>query len=220
MSDTVDFKPEWPPNWSNAADQVVRSYSAPDSVLVQQDGLLRCMISNASMKFWAALGPLVTSLFLLGCWFGIEDFTERISFMAFGFLCCLVTVGIVYTLMRVHHAKGDYLVVDLVNGNVELPRHGREFGLAEVKCLQILAGRDGDFDAHNYSDLNLFVTEGDDIVRFHLMGNPNKEHAEELSRAMQVPLFDDKVPQGWMRSSERRDTPVEVNKSKAVLASG
>jgi hypothetical protein len=71
--------------------------------------------------------------------------------------------------------------------------------------LQLLTGRDKNADVSNHSDLNLLVDEDGVIVRYHLMGNPLQEHARVIAQAMNTKLFEQNVPSGWYRSSDRQN---------------
>lgn len=205
VTEIADFMPEWPPNRINASDDGWRSYSSQDSVLIQTDGVTRCAVSSSSTIFVSVFGPVFTFVFVLVCWFWIDPFRERIAFMTLGLFCGTATFGMIYALMRHHKERGDYIVVDGVHDRIELPRHDRVFDAADVRCLQLLTGRDKNDEVINNSDLNLLVAEGDDIVRYHLIGNPNKEHAKAVATAMHTPLIEQSVPRGWYRSSDRQD---------------
>lgn len=150
-------------------------------------------------------GPAFILVFLAITWVGIDDFRERATFMTFGTICGTVTFGLIYTLLRLHQQRGDYIVIDDENDRVELPRHGRSFSRNQVNCLQLLTGNDQKAESSNDSDLNLIVSDGPDLVRYHLIGNPNKKQATELAEAMRKPLIEQIVPDEWNRSSDRND---------------
>lgn len=128
--------------------------------------------------------------------------------MMFGAFCGLATIGLVYALLKHHRDRGDYVVVDLSNRRVDLSRHGRTFSLGDMRCLQLVTGRDKNGEVVNNSDLYLLVNETGVIVRYHLMGNPLKEHARMISQAMNTPFFEQSVPSGWYRSSDRQNRAV------------
>ena len=201
---TSDYIPEWPPNWTNAPDNGFRSHSSPDSVLVQTDDVLRCAVSTAATTFVSVFSPIFMVFFWIVCWYGIVEPRERIAFMTFGTFCGISTFGIIYAIMRHHRNRGDYVVVDHSNRRVILPRHNRTFCLDDIQCLQMLTGRDKNDEVVNNSDLNLLVDEDGVIVRYHLMGNPLKEHARIISQAMNTKLYEQNVPPGWFRSSDRQ----------------
>lgn len=202
MNDTTDYTPEWPPNWKNASDDGLRSYSSHDSVLIQADGVTRCAVGTFAAKFTGIFGPTFTLFFLVVCWFAIDEFRERVAFMLLGLFCGTATFGLIYAIMKHHQDQGDYIVVDSVCERVELPRKKRVFNTTDVRCLQLLTGRDRNDEVVNNSDLNLLVDEGGEIIRYHLMANPNKEHAKLIAQAMRTSLIEQIVPPGWYRSSD------------------
>src|SRR6056297_950593 len=209
---TADYIPEWPPNWTNAPDDGLRSHSSPDSVLIQTDDIMRCAVSASATTFVLVFSPIFMVFFWIVCWFGIVDHRERIAFMTFGTFCGIATFGLIYAIMKHHRDRGDYVVVDRSNRRVDLPRYDRTFSLDDIRCLQLVTGRDKNDEVVNNSDLNLLVDEDGVIVRYHLMGNPLKEHAKRISQAMDTNLYEQNVPSGWYRSSDRQ--------SKAVNGSG
>lgn len=204
MTDTAEYIPEWPPNWINAPGDDLRSYSSPDSVLIQTDDVVRCSVSTSATTFVSIFSPVFMVFFWVVCWFGIVDLRERAAFMALGTFCGITAFGLIYALMKYHRDRGDYIVVDLSNRRVNLPRHGRTFSLDDIRCLQLLTGRDKDDEFINQTDLNLLVYENGAIVRYHLMGNPLQEHARVIAEAIGTPLFAQNVPPGWYRSSDRQ----------------
>lgn len=204
MTDPADYIPEWPPNWTNAPDHGLRSYSSPDSVLIESEGITRCAVNPSATTFISIFAPVFMVFFWIVCWFGISDHRERIALLTFGTFCGIATFGLIYALMKHHRDRGDYVVVDRANQRVELPRHHRVFSFENIRCLQLVTGRDKNDEVVNNSDLNLLVEEDGVVVRYHLMGNPNKEHARRISRAMNTRLIEQSVPSGWYRSSDRQ----------------
>lgn len=205
MTDTADYIPEWPPNWTNAPDDGWRSYSSPDSVLIQTDEVTRCTVSTSATTFVSIFSPIFMVFFWIVCWFGIVDHRERLAFMTFGTFCGIATFGLIYAIMKHHRDRGDYVAVDHSNQRVDLPRYGRAFDFENIRGLQLVTGRDKNDEVSNNSDLNLLVDEDGVIVRYHLMGNPQKEHPRIISQAMNTKLFEQNVPSGWYRSSDRQN---------------
>lgn len=82
MTDTVNDAPPssitpgsvlaWPPNWVNAADDGMRSYSGPDSVLVQTDQLTRCDVSRHATTLVLWFAPTFMVFFMVVCWVMID----------------------------------------------------------------------------------------------------------------------------------------------------
>lgn len=198
----------------------MRSHSSPDSVLIQDGSVTRCTVSNSATIFVLLFGPSFTIFFLVVCWFGIDDIRERVAFMTLGLFCGTATFGLIYALMKHHQDRGDYIVVDSAHDRVELPRHQRVFDVVDVQCLQLLTGRDKNDEVINNSDLNLLVDEGGDIVRYHLMGNPNREHARMIAKAMQTTLIEQNVPSGWYRSSDRQNHDMHGRTDCGVVRNG
>lgn len=220
MINTAEYIPEWPPNWTNAPDYGLRSYSSPDSVLVETEGILRCAVSTSATTFVSIFSPIFMVFFWIVCWLGIGDHRDRIAFMTLGTFCGIATFGLIYGIMKHHRDRGDYVVVDLSNRRVDLPRHGRTFSFEDIRCLQLVSGRDKNDEVVNNSDLNLLVAEDGVIVRYHLMGNPLNEHARMIAQAMSTMLFEEHVPSGWYRSSDckfttRQKHAVDVRTGKA-----
>jgi hypothetical protein len=197
--------PEWPPNWSNAPGDDLRSYSSTDSVLIQTGDVTKCAVSSSATTFVIIFSPIFMVFFWIVCWFGIVDHRERIAFMTFGTFCGIATFGLIYALMKHHRGRGDYVVVDHLNQRVDLPRHNRIFSFESILCLQLVTGRDKNDEVVNNSDLNLLVDEDGVVVRYHVMGNPNKAHANVISQAMNTRLIEQSVPSGWYRSSDRQN---------------
>lgn len=216
MTDTKAFRPEWPPNWTNAHDNGLRSYSSHDSVLIQDGDVLRCAVDESASKFVSIFGPVFVVFLVSTCWLGTDDFRQRVAFTTFALFCGCVCFGLLYGMMKHHQAQGDYVVVDHTNERIELPRHNRVFRTTDVQCLQLLSGRDIDCESITHSDLNLLVDESGVIVRYQLIGNPNREHARAIAKAMQTPLIEQAVPAGWYRSS---DSPSHERDSDGSQAS-
>lgn len=205
MSETSEFTPEWPPNWVNVSGEEMRSYSSPDSILIHDDGILRCAVSNSASTFVSVFGPMFMVFIVSVCWLGIDDFRERVAFVTLGIFCGGAALGLVFALMKHHENRGDYCIVDSLNRQVRLPRYNREFCFEDIQCLQILTGRDKNDDVINNSDLNLLVDDAGEVIRFHLMGNPNRSHAGAIGQEMETCLVEQHVPSGWYRSSDRQN---------------
>lgn len=206
MTENAEFFPDWPPNWVNAKGNSFRSYSPPDSVLIQSDEIVTCVISDSATKSLMYFFPIFMILFWISIWFVVGDQQERLYIMAFGTLCSISGFGLIYLLMKKHKDLGDYIVVDCANRCVELPRYNRKFDFHEIQCLQLLTGRNKQEQDQGNSDLNLLVEEQEGIVRYHVMGNPPKEHVDIISQAMETKLYKQFTPNGWYRSSDSQDT--------------
>lgn len=79
MTDTAVYIPEWPPNWINAPGDDLRSYSSPDSVLIQTDDVVRCAVSTSATTFVSIFSPVFMVFFWVVCWFGIVDLRAKRS---------------------------------------------------------------------------------------------------------------------------------------------
>ncbi|WP_206036403.1 hypothetical protein [Crateriforma spongiae] len=150
--------------------------------------------------------PIFMVFFVLVCWFGIDDFRGRVAFTLFGTFCGICTFGLIYALLKYHRDRGDYIIIDANACRAILPRHDCQFALTDVQCLQLLTGRDKNDEVVNNSDLNLMVDVNGEIMRYHVMGNPSRDHAQAIAKEISIPLIEQYVPDGWFRSSDRNSS--------------
>ena len=99
--------------------------------------------------------------------------------------------------------SGDYVVADRKEQVATLPRHKRSFDYDQLIALQWLAGKYRNSEVCNDFDLNLLVADGDDIVRYHIMGRPETNCAAAIAEHLGVPLIRTYCPTGWYLSSDR-----------------
>lgn len=204
---SVKFVPIWPPNWINAKDDSFRSYSARDSRIDREDEVLRCKVDSQHSSLVGWFGPIFIIFFVVLCWFAIEDFRHRVAFMLLGATCGTFAFGVIFGLLKHHESRGDYVVVDMRRNLIELPRHGKCFKSDQVLCLQLIQGRNLHEEQMNRSDLNLMVRVGDSVVRYHLIGNPDPQHALEIAKAADTQIYTQATPDGWFRTSDQERKP-------------
>lgn len=169
-----------PPAWRNAPDPVgFRSYGGCDAVLRIEGEQLRLEVRSAK-KFVVAFGVLFIPAFALTAWFAIPDWNTKVFFAVGGAAVGLFTFGLVYWLMDYHERLGDYLVIDRQTHIVLLPRCKARFPLDQVFGLQMIRGR-SQASADVETDLNLLVAEGQELVRYHVLGSPTRGLVEQVA---------------------------------------
>lgn len=209
VNDTTEYVPTWPPNWTNAPSDGWRLYWLyGDAVLTQTKDILKCSVSSSAITFLFRFSPICMVFHWIIIWFVTPVQSDRILFVIFHAFCAVAGFGLIYAFLKHHRDLGDYVVVGLSDRRVNLPRHHRTFDLEDIRGLQLLFGRDVSEDDVTNSELYLLVDEGGVITRYHVMGNPLKEHARLVARSMNTELFVQTVPSGWYRSSDRQNHAV------------
>ena len=183
MSHSSDVASEWPPLWRDAGGLALRSYG--DAPTVEMEGkTLRCAPSKGSaFALWFIPSFSVFFLYFVYNSIGVPRF--RALFLLIGPLACVTSFIVFYGVLRYNESLGDYLQIDLRERTIVLPRYRRTIDLDAVVCLQFISGYTEPFRrnlrGHWRRQLNLIVYENDELIRYHLMGNPRKSIVNQIS---------------------------------------
>lgn len=162
---------------------------------------LRLTVVSAR-RFVLVFGILFVPTFVAIAWLAIPDLPTRLFFTIFG---AIVGVGIhafIYGLLAYHESLGDYLVVDLDQQTLELPRAKVTFPLDQVFGFQLISGR-SKASADIETDLNLLVAGNETLLRYHILGSPMRKMVEQLASCTGLRLDEINLGSGGFRDADR-----------------
>ncbi|MEM8496361.1 MAG: hypothetical protein AAF663_13345 [Planctomycetota bacterium] len=193
------------PDWINAPefDSVDLSYGSDDVRIGGDDQTMRVWIGRGSEQFVVVFGSFFTLLVGVAIFWFSQDWELKkrvvVSFLA---MCHGVLLfSLMHWHFRRHREKGDYLLICRTANTIELPRIGKKFSLNDIVGLQRIAGRSNHDENMIGSDLNLLVKAGDEVLRYHIMGDPRDEHLRRIAEFSGID-----VQRINVRRGERRET--------------
>ena len=208
MSDQLHDRALWqrveelpdPLPWRNAPNQTsFRSYSHDAKLEIEEDRL-RIAVHSAR-RFVTAFGSFFIPAFSLIAWFAIPDVPTRLLFSIGGFIVGIFMFALIYGMLAHHENLGDYLVIDRAAETITLPQSKVEFALDQVYAFQWISGRTESIPEEE-TDLNLLVADEDGLLRYHILGSPQRAMIEEVVRFSGIKLQEISPTTGVYRDAD------------------
>ena len=180
----VDISSAWQPTWINAPERdSLRVYPPPgtcDAAVTIAGDILRLRIRYRASRFVVVLMAFLIPSIAGTAFYLLPDNDQRIT-VAFAALGCgIATTALIYSLLRSHEERGDYLEIDRFHKVIRLPRQKLAFPFSNVAGFQWISGSTASDGTVNNVDLNLLANESGRTIRYHVIGNPTRSIAKEI----------------------------------------